>query len=170
MLKSQTDRQVENPDNEAKTEGNKNSKWGWNKKNAKKNQPPQPVVMHDVIYQYYDFPWPINDRDMVLQRKITFDAAKGEVFVDIKSVVDVNFPEVKDVIRGESPVAYWSFKWDKALQRTSLEGAVVVDLKGSLPAWLINQLQKMWPSKTINGLKDVARRGSSLPHALAELW
>jgi len=105
-----------------------------------------------VEMQRYDMPWPIWDREFVLRRTDTFDAANHRVSVHYKSVEDPHFPLSSDAVRGVDSGSFWTFQ---ALPggRTHIEIEVFVDPRGEIPSWLVNAIQKAWPRNTFDALR-----------------
>jgi hypothetical protein len=54
--------------------------------------------------------------------------------------------------------------------RTKLMVEVHTDPKGSLPSWLVNRIQRDWPSKTLNGLIDRTKKSPAAPHPHFNGW
>jgi hypothetical protein len=104
----------------------------------------------------FDLPVIVSDRDYVLESKATIDKEKGIIEVNIKSIINKKFP-VDCCVRAEAKRTYYRFT---ALSRTKtrLEVEVHTDPKGLLPNWLVNIIQKKWPSKTLSGLIKQARK------------
>ena len=63
-------------------------------------------------------------------------------------------------VRAEVKGTYYNFTALSA-KRTKLEVEVHTDPKGLLPNWLVNLIQKKWPSKTLSGLIRHARKGNA---------
>jgi hypothetical protein len=108
----------------------------------------------DKVIQYYliyDVPWPIADRDLVVDSHITIDPATGTISVEARSLLNV-IPERPDLIRIKK---YWQ-KWtlvpvEKDLVHLILEGSV--DPAGSVPAWLSNMVITETPLKVIRSVR-----------------
>jgi len=102
-------------------------------------------------YLVYDVPWPIADRDLVVDSRITIDPVTGTRSVEARSLLNV-IPEKPDLIRIKK---YWQ-KWtlipvEKDLVHLILEGTV--DPAGSVPAWLSNMVITETPFKVIKSVK-----------------
>jgi len=108
----------------------------------------------DKVIQYYliyDVPWPITDRDLVVDSHITIDPATGTISIEARSLLNV-IPEKPDLIRIKK---YWQ-RWtlvpvEKDLVHLILEGSV--DPAGSVPAWLSNMVITETPLKVIRSVK-----------------
>lgn len=125
---------------------------------------------HQIIYQLYDLPWPVTDRDFVLYRKYEYNNRKNYVTVSHHSVEDPRIPINPKIIRAESPFTKWMFEYDKKTKKTTVTIETFVDNKGTLPSWLVNTLQKSWPSKTISALRKLAEDKVSSPWPKVRKW
>ena len=112
----------------------------------------------NLIYESYGLPWPISDRDYVMYEKYGYDEAAKVFTIDFESVKDASKPPVPDLVRAIAYRTFWRLTKLDA-NTTKIEVEVFTDPKGSLPAWLINMIQKDWPWKTIDGLVKRASKG-----------
>jgi hypothetical protein len=109
---------------------------------------------HIQYYLVYDVPWPIADRDLVVDSRITIDPVTGARYIEARSLLNV-IPENPDLIRIKK---YWQ-KWtlipvEEGLVHIILEGSV--DPGGSVPAWLSNMVITETPFKVIRSVKTYA--------------
>ncbi|MDP4281706.1 MAG: START domain-containing protein [Bacteroidota bacterium] len=103
-------------------------------------------------YLVYHVPWPLTDRDLCVEAKITVDPLTGEKVVFAKPLPNV-IPEKPGRVRIKN---YWQ-KWDlkpigNNLIHVTLEG--FVDPGGNIPAWLYNMVITETPLKIMNGIKS----------------
>jgi len=138
----------------------------------------------DYVYQYYDLPWPVADRDFVFERSWHVDADLRQVALEYVSVSEGKggstlaalFPDQAarrpaGTIRGESPLTKWVFRCvargADSCARTYVDVQTLVDNKGSIPAAVVNLIQRSWPHKTLSGLLKLAMavpHGSTVHH------
>ena len=123
----------------------------------------------EVVHQEYGFPWPLQPRDFVLLRQFKYDAEQKSVDVYYESIEDLRLPPKDGVIRGVNIYSRFYFS-ATAEGGTYIEVETQVDLKGSLPSFVINQIQKLWPMKTLGALKTVTQKGVSAPLARIADW
>lgn len=103
-----------------------------------------------VIYQIFDLPWPLNDRDYVYRAK-AYQPAPGEVVVQMKSLDSPLAPPTAGV---RAVLDYSTYRLRKISdQATEVEVEIHTDPKGHLPAFIVNLIQKSWPRKTLEGIK-----------------
>jgi len=112
----------------------------------------------NLIYEAYGLPWPISDRDYLMTEKCGYEASSKVFTIDYESVSDAIKPPVKDHVRAMAYRTFWRLTMVDA-DTTKIEVEVSTDPKGSLPAWLINMIQKDWPWKTIVGLVKRSSQG-----------
>jgi hypothetical protein len=124
-----------------------------------------------VMYQSYDMPWPVEDRDFVLKQAAAYDPEKKVVTVRFESTTEGSKPEDACCVRGQVVRTYWRLSVDpRDPNRTWVEGEVAVNPKGSLPDWLINLIQKSWPYNSIDGLRKRTAKGGISPAPQVAGW
>jgi hypothetical protein len=109
-----------------------------------------------VYYNYIDFPWPMQDRDIAIQSKISQDP-------HTKIVTSSSFakweatPFKKDVVRIQDFRSKWTLK---PIENNKIEAEYVFRSNpgGSLPAWLVNLGLDEGPLKTIKGFKTLLQQ------------
>jgi len=107
---------------------------------------------HIQYYLIYDVPWPLTDRDLCVDAKITTDPVTG-----IRTIYSTPMPnlvpEKADLVRIKD---YWQ-RWvihpvGKEIVHITLEG--YVDPAGNVPDWLYNMVITETPLKIIRGIKE----------------
>ncbi len=104
-------------------------------------------------YLVYDVPWPMNDRDLCVEAKITIDPVTGEKIVSAKPLPDA-VPERKGIVRIRNYWQKWTLKptGNNTIQAV-LEG--FVDPGGNVPSWLYNMVIVDTPLKVMRGIKKL---------------
>ena len=102
-------------------------------------------------YLVYDVPWPLADRDLVVDARITIDPVTGKETIFAQPLPDV-IPEKPDLVRIKK---YWQ-KWtvqqvSPGIVRVILEG--FVDPGGNVPYWLYNMVITDTPLKVIREVR-----------------
>ena len=115
-----------------------------------------------VLYQHFGLPWPISDRDYVYRAKALW---RGDVLhFELQSTTSQNAPETVGVRARLIRCVYRLKAW--GADRTHVTVEVHTDPMGSLPATLVNFIQKSWPIKTLRGIRRMVKK----PYAqMAEL-
>lgn len=111
-------------------------------------------------FSYYlstDMPFPVKDRDIVVNYERTYDQDKEEVFIEYQELggmVPINkshvrIPEMKASYRLASP----------SKGEANLEYYLYIDAGGALPNWVVNFAITKGPKETMNGLFDIVYSG-----------
>ena len=104
------------------------------------------------FYLVYNAPWPLSNRDLVVEARISTDPATGARIIFSKPLLNV-VPEKPRLVRIKK---YWQ-KWtvqpmDKGNVHVTLEG--FVDPGGNVPAWLYNMVVTETPLKVIRAVRE----------------
>jgi hypothetical protein len=122
--------------------------------------------LHRIVYLKVDSPWPVSDRDFVIESKYTLDRDKHQFLLEAHSVEDPSMPPQDCCVRGIVHRNRSEFTASPDGLQTKVDAEAHVDPKGSLPAWVINLVQKTFPHKSIRGLlKQVGK--ADVPDYLA---
>lgn len=115
----------------------------------------KPSPLSEIYWIKFKLPAMISNRDYVLRADGELDPGNRVFTAKIKSVNDRRKGEDDCCVRATVNRTFYRFTALKAANgqpRTKLEVEVNTDPKGLLPNWLVNLIQKEWPSKTLNGL------------------
>ncbi len=130
-----------------------------------------PTPLSEVYWIKFKLPFPVSDRDYILRADAMGDVANKIFTAKIKSVVDPRKPKDDCCVRAEVYGTYYKFTaLPGTPERTKLEVEVHTDPKGMLPDWLINLIQKKWPSKTLSGLLARVQKVNPPPFAELANW
>ena len=122
-----------------------------------------------TYYIRFDLPYPISDRDYVLNAVGKIDDANRVVTTLIKSVDHDKAPEGDCCVRANALGTFYRFS-QLPSGKTKLEVEVHTDPKGSLPSWLVNIIQKSWPRKTLQALVRESRKAGVPKHQTFAHW
>lgn len=112
-----------------------------------------------VEYIRSEAPGPIKDRDFVYNAKVELDREKKTLIVRIKSVKEPLAPENEDVaVRGELLDSCYVLTSIEDGKKTRVSVEIQADPKGMIPKWVVNLVQKSWPRKTLQGIRDQAAK------------
>jgi len=103
-------------------------------------------------YLIYGVPWPLTDRDLCVEAKITTDPVTGQRVI-YSVPLDNVIPEKPGLIRIKK---YWQ-KWTIQPMENGTIYAVLegfVDPAGNVPAWLYNMVIVDTPLKIFRGIKN----------------
>lgn len=117
-----------------------------------------------VFYSSYGLPWPISDRDYVIESELAFNDAKREMIVTLKSVPH---PEAPETVGVRAIIEHSRYRL-KAISATETlaEVEILTDPRGNLPAWLVNLIQESWPANTLNSMAEFAARPNAPAHPM----
>jgi hypothetical protein len=108
-----------------------------------------------IIYQHYSMPFPVSDRDYVYYGRAVRNAAGG-VTIDLHSV---RHPKAPPTVGVRAKLMFGRYTLiPKGRSATYVVVEMHTDPMGSIPAWLVNLVQKSWPLKTIQGLRNQVRK------------
>lgn len=103
-----------------------------------------------IFSEYYKTPWPATDREFLL---------KGSVIQTSSRSYELRAHSIKDpLLRSEdhiqADVKFINLKLKSISEyKTSIHFEFHGDMKGWMPLWLMNLIQKKWPMRFIQGLK-----------------
>lgn len=105
-----------------------------------------------VIYMRTDAPWPVADREAVVENEV--------IFLDPPLKVKVKFDAISapEIARGRGTVRMKSLSGFYAIEAIDAERSLVhyeidADPAGSLPAWLVTMQSTRNPLQTLTGLR-----------------
>jgi uncharacterized protein YndB with AHSA1/START domain len=124
---------------------------------------------HYVEYSRANVPFPLTDRDFVVESRVETDTAKKQVLLKAHSVVDASAP-VNGLVRGEVLSSIFTLTPLDHGQRTRVVAEVHTDPKGSIPKWLVNLTQKSWAHTTIMGLRAQVRKPAISDDPEVQAW
>ncbi len=116
-----------------------------------------------VVYQHFGLPPLFSDRDYVYRGVATRDA-RGVVYLAMSSVEHPAAPETVGVRAELVDSRYVIVALDA--QRTQVEVEIVTDPRGSMPAWIVNLIQRTWPRDTLVGIREQLPKAWVTPHPL----
>jgi len=111
---------------------------------------------HDLIYfTEAHLPWPIQDRDLVIELTITQPTAVTPLIIQAKSI-DGILPPKPHFIRVPYSVATWRV-FPMPGNRSKLDYTFSLDPGGSIPGWLVNMTIATGPYKSFLKLQDIMK-------------
>jgi hypothetical protein len=104
-----------------------------------------------VAYYHYDMPWPVADRDIVLQTEVHRTA---DAVVILSNAVANDYAPKPERVRVSEAWYRWHLSALSPAQ-TAVVAEMFMDPAGPIPAWLLNRLALTQPSQTIERLRHV---------------
>lgn len=107
-------------------------------------------------YSKLDFPWPFNDRDLIMHTHLEQDPTTKRIVARSVAVPDY-LPEKKDVVRIKNAHTEWTILpgsggWPY------VEYYIYSDPGGNLPDWLVNMAIDVGPRETIKGIRGFLKQ------------
>ena len=105
-----------------------------------------------IYYTEIAGPWPVSNRDMIVDLKFSQDAKTKVVTIVMKSVPQWA-PEKKHIVRVPMSLATWTVV-PLSSSLLKVEYFIQIDPGGSVPAWMINMVAAQAPYESFKNLKD----------------
>lgn len=110
-----------------------------------------------IIYNRTAAPWPVDDRDVVLQSKVSVNLEKKVVSINFHSIKSPLQAPVDGVVRMPRLVGSYTLQMVDD-EKTRVTYQIDADPGGLLPNWLISQAQEELPLKTLTGLRSQVKK------------
>lgn len=128
--------------------------WGYKVLESKLLKKVSDTEMY--YYSKLDFPWPLNDRDLIMHTHLEQDPTTKRIIA--RSVAEPDYlPENKDVVRIRNAHTQWTL-----LPGTGgwpyIEYHIYSDPGGNLPDWLINMAIDVGPRETIKAMRGLLQQ------------
>ena len=122
-----------------------------------------------VQYTHIKTPFVIKDRDFILHGRAQFDSQSRSILLRFSSADPSRFGLASvesHFVRGEILESSYRLTPIDGMKRTRVEFVVQVDPKGSVPKWIVNLFQGIYPRKSILALRKQAARPDITDHPL----
>lgn len=106
---------------------------------------------HGIMYNRTEAPWPVWDRDVIVDTVLERSSDKRYLLVAFKNI-SYQFPVPQRVIRLPRLVGFYKL-WEVEPMKTKVLYQVETDAGGSLPRWLALFGAKALPYETLNALR-----------------
>lgn len=103
-----------------------------------------------LYYAEVDLPWPINNRDMVIDLSFVQDP-KTKILSIYANTIDHILPEIE----GKQRVPYSAAKWlvkSEGNHKISIDYTIKIDPGGGIPAWMVNLFIAKAPYESFKNL------------------
>ena len=112
--------------------------------------------MENWYYARYDFPWPLDDRDIILQSKIEQDQKTRKISI-LNTPYPAYLPENKGVERIKNTTTRWSFSPGES-GWVYVEQEITTDSAEGMPDWLINMTVDTGPRETARAVRNLLQQ------------
>ncbi|HNM26648.1 MAG TPA: START domain-containing protein [Saprospiraceae bacterium] len=107
-------------------------------------------------YSKLDFPWPINDRDVIMHSTLQQDPVTKAITAASEAAPDM-LPETKDVVRIRKCNTRWTMI-PGAGGWVYVEYYIYSNPGGNLPDWLVNMAVDSGPRETIKNMRQILQQ------------
>ena len=106
-----------------------------------------------VYYSRLDFPWPLNDRDIIMHCALHQDPATG-VITSTSTAEPWHLAEIADVVRIRDAHTTWKIYPNKN-GWLYIEYYIYSDPGGMIPEWLVNMAIDVGPLETVKSMRNI---------------
>lgn len=139
----------------------------WTQRCAASRQLVRRSPTHRIFYNRTAVPWPLQDRDAVLEGKVSGMAGGVEVLASFRSIRYKGMPAVDGVVR--MPILAGAYRVSRVDDRTSIVSLRIRAHPGGIvPDWLAKWFAKRIPIDTLNGLRRQVARSSGRYRAFVQ--
>jgi START domain len=124
---------------------------GWGYKVAESRLISQTSDKESVYYSRLDFPWPLDDRDIIMHNHIEQDPISRKI-VATSVAAPATIPENSGVVRIKTAKTKWTIVPGQG-GWLYVEYYIYSDPGGSLPDWLVNMAIDVGPRETIKNIR-----------------
>lgn len=107
-------------------------------------------------YAKYDFPWPMDDRDIILQSKMQQDPGTRQIVIT-NTPYPAYLPEEQGVFRIKNTFTRWSFVPNDG-GWVSVEQQISTDSAEDMPDWLIKMTVDTGPRETAKSVRKILQQ------------
>jgi hypothetical protein len=122
-----------------------------------------------IVYNRTDTPWPVPDRDVVLDSRVEVIDGEREVIVRFAAIEHPKRPPTDGVVRMPYLRGHYHL-WSEGDTRTRVEYQVDGDPGGTLPTWLAARGTRDMPLETLRALRtQLVRTRGTYDERIAEI-
>lgn len=114
-------------------------------------------------YSVSSMPWPITDRDLVMNNKLRLDLPNNFMIVDGYSIKHKDYPRKENRVRAKMGIARFKLR-PVTDTKTYIEMYIHIDPKGSIPKWMVNFVQKDMPYEYLKNLENFSKTVDRKPN------
>jgi hypothetical protein len=108
------------------------------------------------LYNRTDAPWPVADRDVVVRSAFSMSGDGKDIWTKFRSI-EGKFVHLPGVVRMPFLEGFYHLS-AQGEGKTVVEYQVNADPGGTLPTWVVNQISKDMPERTIIDLREESKR------------
>ncbi len=115
-----------------------------------------------IIYQFFDMPRPLSDREFLMERTVEANRRTKTVVARYTSVDHPTRPRRKSVIRGETQNTFWKFR-SLGNKQTEIEVESTLNPKLPVNGWLIQLMQNAYQRASLISMLDLVKLAQPHP-------
>ncbi|GAB5034643.1 polyketide cyclase dehydrase [Nannochloropsis oceanica] len=120
-----------------------------------------------IIYQFFDMPLPLSDREFLFERRVESDRKRKTVVAKYRSVEHASKPQRKNVVRGETHNTFWKFRVLNKRQ-TQIEVQSTLNPKLPINGWVVQMMQNTYQRASLLSMLDLVKKAD--PHPVFMQW
>lgn len=120
-----------------------------------------------IVYMRLDFPFPLNDRDVIVEGRLSKDK-DGRIVFKNKSIIDARVPERKDIVRIKRYEGDWTFQKINTTQ-VKVTTSGYADPSGAIPLSFVNSFVQQQPYQMLQRMKQQIQQHPYTVEDLPEL-
>jgi hypothetical protein len=113
-----------------------------------------------IAYMRFKLPWPASPRDFVTRTQVFIYPKEQKIVRYRYSVTHPKAPKRKGVVRAAMHFSRYVLKSIDGGKKTWMRAEGYGDPKGSIPAFIINMIQRRWPYKSMKNIKKYLKKGT----------
>jgi hypothetical protein len=129
----------------------RHSEWMWN--TTQSYMVKQLSDTQAVIYNMVNAPWPVKDRDMVMESDYRFTPDHKALTIRFKETQLIKVPVPDRVVRVPRISGFYRF-WQESPTRTNVLYQVEVDIGGNVPNFSAKRYARKLPYETLKALRE----------------
>ena len=110
-----------------------------------------------MLYMTLGLPWPVRDRDVVLQSSTDMKLATGRIIGTVRALSDEIVPKHKKRVRITSMRGTWIFERISP-KETMVTFILWADPAGYIPSFIVNAVSIDIPYRTLKGLQSMVKK------------
>ncbi|MDO8366889.1 MAG: hypothetical protein Q7T20_08845 [Saprospiraceae bacterium] len=130
------------------------SVWGYKMSHSRLLHRVSPTEVW--YYAKYDLPWPLDDRDIILQSKMQQDPVTRRIVVT-NTPHPAYLPEYKGIMRIKNTNTRWTFVPGKD-GWVYLEQQIATDSAKDMPEWFVNMTADTGPRETAKAVRKILKK------------
>jgi START domain-containing protein len=106
----------------------------------------------NIIYTRTDAPWPVSDREAIIENEVIFLDPPSKLKVTFEAVPSPDIPRARGTVRMRTVNGFYSVEAIDD-RRSLVQYELDADPAGALPAWLVTMQSTRNPFQTVAGLR-----------------